>query len=61
MRMLTVVTVLFVPLTFIAGIYGMNFECMPELQWRWGSFAVIGLMAARVVGLLALFRRRGCL
>lgn len=61
MRVLTVVTVLFVPLTFIAGIYGMNFEYIPELQWRWGYFAVLGLMAALVIGLLALFRRRGWL
>lgn len=61
MRVLTVVTVLFVPLTFIAGIYGMNFEYIPELKWRWGYFAVIGVMAAMVIGLLALFRRRGWL
>ena len=59
MRVLTVVTVLFVPLTFIAGIYGMNFEYIPELGWRWGYFAVLGVMIALVVVLLALFRRRG--
>lgn len=59
MRVLTVVTVLFVPLTFIAGIYGMNFEYMPELHWRWGYFVVIGAMVSVTLGLLLLFRRRG--
>ncbi|GAA4864172.1 magnesium transporter CorA family protein [Luteimonas vadosa] len=61
MRVLTVVTVLFVPLTFVAGIYGMNFEYMPELKYRWGYFVVLGVMAVMVAGLLALFRRRGWL
>ncbi|HET9034124.1 MAG TPA: magnesium/cobalt transporter CorA [Dokdonella sp.] len=59
MRVLTVVTVLFVPLTFIAGIYGMNFEFMPELQWRWSYFIVLGSMASVAIGLLIVFRRRG--
>lgn len=59
MRVLTVVTVLFVPLTFIAGIYGMNFEYMPELHWRWGYFVVIGSMLSVAIGLLLLFRRKG--
>ena len=59
MRVLTVVTVLFVPLTFIAGIYGMNFEYMPELKWRWSYFIVLGSMASVAIGLLILFRRRG--
>ncbi len=59
MRVLTVVTVLFVPLTFIAGIYGMNFEFMPELKWRWSYFIVLGSMASVAIGLLVLFRRRG--
>jgi len=59
MRVLTVVTVLFVPLTFIAGIYGMNFEFMPELSWRWSYFVVLGAMSSMAVGLLFLFRRKG--
>ena len=59
MRVLTVVTVLFVPLTFIAGIYGMNFEFMPELSWRWSYFVVLGAMSSVAVGLLVLFRRKG--
>jgi magnesium transporter len=59
MRVLTVVTVLFVPLTFIAGIYGMNFQNMPELASRWGYFVVLGSMAIVAVTLLLLFRRKG--
>ena len=59
MRVLTVVTVLFVPLTFIAGVYGMNFEFMPELKWRWSYFIVLGSMATVAISLLLLFRRRG--
>ncbi|MDO3383523.1 magnesium transporter CorA family protein [Gilvimarinus algae] len=57
MRVLTVITAIFVPLTFIAGIYGMNFEYIPELQFHNGYFIVMGLMAMIGVGLLALFRR----
>ncbi len=59
MRVLTVVTVLFVPLTFIAGIYGMNFENMPELRSHWGYFIVLGVMVSIATGLLLLFRRKG--
>lgn len=44
MKIFTIITTIFIPLTFIAGIYGMNFEYMPELEWRWGYFAVLGLM-----------------
>lgn len=58
MRVLTVVTVLFVPLTFVAGIYGMNFDYIPELKWHYSYFGVIGLMVTIVIALLILFRRR---
>jgi magnesium transporter len=44
MRILTIITALFMPLTLIAGIYGMNFDHMPELHWRYGYFTVLGLM-----------------
>ena len=44
MRILSMVATIFMPLTLIAGIYGMNFESMPELRWPWGYFAVLGLM-----------------
>jgi magnesium transporter len=59
MRVLTVITALFVPLTFIAGVYGMNFQHMPELATRWGYYTVLGLMVAVAIVLLVLFRRKG--
>jgi magnesium transporter len=61
MRVLTVIATIFIPLTFIVGIYGMNFERMPELGWRWGYPAIWGVMVGTVVGLIAFFRRRGWL
>ena len=67
MRVLTIMASIFIPLTFIAGIYGMNFAPekspwnMPELHWRWGYPAVLLLMAAIAIGLLVYFRRRGWL
>ena len=48
MRTLAIVATIFLPLTLLAGIYGMNFENMPELKWAWGYFAVLGVMAAGV-------------
>ena len=58
MQILTIITVIFVPLTFVAGIYGMNFEYMPELGTRNGYFVVLGVMLIIVVTQLVLFRRR---
>lgn len=60
-KLLTVMSSLFIPLTFIVGIYGMNFEAMPELHWRWGYPLVWALMLAVSAGLLLFFRRRGWL
>ncbi len=59
MQVLTVVSTIFIPLTFIAGVYGMNFEYMPELKTRWGYFGSLGLMAAIAGGLILFFWRRG--
>jgi magnesium transporter len=59
MKVLTIISTIFIPLTFIAGIYGMNFTYMPELQTRYGYFVALGVMGALAVVLLALFRRRG--
>ena len=61
MKVLTVMSSIFIPLTFVVGVYGMNFQYMPELQWRWGYPSVMLGMCAVAVGLLALFRRRGWL
>jgi len=58
MKVLTIISTLFIPLTFIAGVYGMNFEHMPELKWRWGYFAVWGVMGIVTMGMLLFFRRR---
>lgn len=58
MRVLTAITIIFMPLTVLTGIYGMNFEHMPELKWPYGYYAVLGLMALIIVGLLAYFKRR---
>jgi magnesium transporter len=52
MKTLAVVAAIFMPLTLLAGIYGMNFENMPELKWSWGYFAVLGLMGAVIVGVM---------
>lgn len=58
MKALTVIATVFIPLTFIAGVYGMNFEYMPELKWRWGYPAVWAVMAGVGAGLFAWFRRK---
>jgi len=59
MKVLTLMASVFIPLTFIAGVYGMNFENMPELRTRIGYFVVLGLMAVVATGMLAYFWRRG--
>ncbi|HNS97151.1 MAG TPA: magnesium/cobalt transporter CorA [Polyangiaceae bacterium] len=58
MRVLAIISTIMLPLSFIAGVYGMNFEYMPELRWRWGYLFVWGLMVLVVVGLLTYFRRK---
>src|SRR5688572_10873869 len=59
MKVLTIIATLFIPLTFIASIYGMNFRHMPELDWRYGYAWALGLMAITAVVLIAYFRRKG--
>ncbi|KAB8138030.1 magnesium/cobalt transporter CorA [Gracilibacillus oryzae] len=59
MKVLTIITSIFAPLTFIAGIYGMNFENMPELTWEYGYFLALGLMLVIGVLLYLWFRSKG--
>lgn len=59
MKVLTVFAAIVLPLSLMAGIYGMNFSHMPELAWRWGYFGLLGLMALTGVGLWVYFARRG--
>lgn len=61
MRTLTAVSIIFMPLTLIAGIYGMNFQVMPELGWRFGYFWVWGLILTIGGSLAVYFKRRGWL
>ncbi len=58
MKVLTIIATIFIPLTFIAGVYGMNFDVMPELRWRWGYPAIMGIMFALGVTMLAWFRKK---
>ena len=58
MTVLTIFSVIFIPLTFIVGIYGMNFDNLPELHWKYGYFVVWGVMIAIVVGMIWYFKKR---
>lgn len=58
MKLLTIFSVFFLPLTFIVGIYGMNFENMPELKWQTGYFMALGLMAIISVSIYIWFKRK---
>lgn len=59
MKVLTLISTIMLPLTFIAGIYGMNFEVMPELHWQYGYFGAIGTMLLTAIVFFVYFRRRG--
>jgi magnesium transporter len=61
MRILTAFSAFFLPLTFIVGVYGMNFAYMPELDMHWAYPAVLGVMAIITIGIYIWFRRRGWL
>jgi magnesium transporter len=61
MKVLTVMASIFIPLTFLAGIYGMNFQHMPELTHPWAYPALLGIMGVVALGMLWFFRRKGWL
>jgi magnesium transporter len=58
MKILTAVSVIFMPLTFIVGIYGMNFDFMPELRMKYGYFGILGIMFLIVIGMVFYFKRK---
>lgn len=58
MKLLTVISTIFIPLTFVVGVYGMNFDHMPELRWHYGYFLVMGAMLVIAVAMLIWFRRK---
>jgi magnesium transporter len=58
MKVLTIISTIFIPLTFIVGVYGMNFRYMPELEQTWGYPAVLGAMALVAIGMIVYFKRK---
>ncbi|HMV44505.1 MAG TPA: magnesium/cobalt transporter CorA [Leptospiraceae bacterium] len=58
MKVLTTVATIFIPLTFIVGVYGMNFENMPELKWQYGYFGVWGIMITTLFGMIFYFKKK---
>jgi len=58
MKVLTIIATIFIPLTFIVGIYGMNFQYMPEIKWIWGYPVVLSVMLIIVIAMLVFFRRK---
>lgn len=58
MKVLTIMASIFIPLTFIAGVYGMNFDHMPELHWQYGYYAVWGVMILLFIGMMFYFKKK---
>ncbi|MDO9567291.1 MAG: magnesium/cobalt transporter CorA [Candidatus Desulfaltia sp.] len=61
MKVLTIIATIFIPVTFIAGVYGMNFKYMPELDWKWGYYAVWFIIASVIISMLCYFKRKSWL
>jgi magnesium transporter len=58
MKVLTIIATIFIPITFVAGIYGMNFQNMPELSWPWGYFGALSVMGGISIVMVVYFRRK---
>lgn len=58
-KILTVIATIFIPLTFIAGIYGMNFRNIPELEWQYGFYIILGVMALIATGMVFFMKKKG--
>ena len=58
MKVLTLIATIFIPLTFVVGLYGMNFRNMPEIEWEYGYYSVLLIMIIMVVSMLTYFRRK---
>ncbi|MBT8384714.1 MAG: magnesium and cobalt transport protein CorA, partial [Bacteroidia bacterium] len=58
MKFLTVFSVIFIPLTFIAGIYGTNFDVLPELHYKYSYYVMLGVMLILAIGMLIYFKRK---
>jgi magnesium transporter len=58
MKVLTIMATIFIPLTFVAGIYGMNFEFMPELKWKWSYPVLWGMLVGIFLSMLFWFKRK---
>lgn len=56
MKVLTIISTIFIPLTFIVGVYGMNFDFMPELRWKWGYYGVLFGMLLIFIGMIWYFK-----
>ena len=58
MKVLTIISTIFIPLTFIAGVYGMNFKHMPELDWPMGYYVILGVMGCSAAAMVVFFKRK---
>ncbi len=61
MKVLTMIATIFIPLSFLAGLYGMNFEHMPELHYAWAYPMLLGVMASVAIGFVIYFKRKNWL
>ncbi len=58
MKVLTLIATIFIPLTFVVGLYGMNFKNMPEIEWEYGYYSVLAVMIVMVAGMLTYYRKK---